>query len=84
MVNKQITMAQQTESEKGSLLNTERVPLVDRAIQQPFSIDFYCEGKGVKIQFKKSEDILKLGELLSKYLTENGIENTLETYSTKI
>lgn len=54
------------------------VPITQPVISEPFSITLYSQGKYVKVQFKKSEDILKLGEVLSKFLTQNGIENTIE------
>lgn len=45
---------------------------------EPWSITFSWKNEAVKIKFKNGEDILKLAEVFSQYLTANGIENTLE------
>ena len=45
---------------------------------EPWGITFSWKDKAAKIKFKNGEDILKLAEVFSQYLTANGIENTLE------
>lgn len=45
---------------------------------EPWGVTFSWKNKAVKVKFKNGEDILKLAEVFSQYLTANGIENTLE------
>ena len=58
---------------------TENVPEINATVQNPFSISFYDTDREVKVTLKRKEDILKVGEMFSKWLTDNGIENVLET-----
>lgn len=72
-------MAQQTES----LFNTDNGHrfIIPEILQEPVSITFYWNDNSVKVQLKNAEDVLKLADILSKMLTENGIENTIEKKS---
>ena len=61
-------MAQQTENEKILILNPET-----------FSITFYWKNKYVKVKLKNGDDIIKLADIFSNMLIENGIESIIET-----
>lgn len=60
-------MAQQTENGKVSIPS-----------QEPFSITFTWMDKYATVKLKNGEDVLKLADIFSNMLIENGIENILE------
>ena len=68
-------MAQQTEI----LTDNGYKFIIPKISQEPVFITFYLNDKSVKIKLKNEEDFLKLADILSKMLTENGIENIIET-----
>lgn len=45
----------------------------------PFSITFKWKDNEYTIQLKNGEDILKIGSMFAKMLSENGIEHTIKT-----
>ena len=52
-------------------------------IEQPFAVKFNWQYKSLTVRLKNGEDILKLANIFSNMLTENGIENTIETSELK-
>ncbi len=52
-------------------------------IEQPFGVTFNWQYKSITVKLKNGEDVLKLANIFSNMLTENGIENTIESSEIK-
>ena len=52
-------------------------------IENPFSVTFSWQYNSITVRLKNGEDIFKLANIFSNMLTENGIENTVETSELK-
>lgn len=48
-------------------------------IENPFAVTFNWQYNSITVRLKNGEDVLKLANIFSNMLTENGIENTIET-----
>jgi hypothetical protein len=44
----------------------------------PFSVTFTWSGKSVTVQLDNGEDVLKLANIFSEFLTNNGITNIIK------
>jgi hypothetical protein len=44
----------------------------------PFSVTFTWSGKSVTVQLHNGEDVLKLANIFSEFLTNNGITNIIK------
>jgi hypothetical protein len=44
----------------------------------PFSVTFTWSGKSVTVQLENGEDVLKLANIFSEFLTNNGITNIIK------
>ena len=44
----------------------------------PFSVTFTWSGKSVTVQLDNGEDVLKLAQIFSEFLTNNGITNIIK------
>lgn len=52
-------------------------------IENPFSVTFNWQYNSITVRLKNGEDVLKLANIFSNMLTENRIENTIETSELK-
>jgi len=60
--------------DKEELTQTTKVN-VNGYIPDPFSISFSWKGERIRVQLENGEDVLKLAQLFSEFLTTNGIPN---------
>jgi hypothetical protein len=44
----------------------------------PFSVTFSWSGKSITVQLENGEDVLKLANIFSEFLTNNGITNIIK------
>jgi hypothetical protein len=44
----------------------------------PFSVTFTWSGKSITVQLENGEDVLKLANIFSEFLTNNGITNIIK------
>jgi len=51
--------------------------LSEQIANEPWSVTFTWREISVKVQLHNGEDLLKIADLFSRFLTTNGIENTL-------
>jgi hypothetical protein len=71
-------MAQQTDS----VFKTSNSGWSDTATLNltptPFSVTFTWSGKSITVQLENGEDVLKLANIFSDFLANNGIPNTIK------
>lgn len=51
-------------------------------LNSPFNITFRWQDEALQITLADGKDILKLGKICSKILSDNGIEHTIESIDT--
>jgi hypothetical protein len=77
-VPKNLNMAQQTDS----VFKTSNSGWADTATLNlnptPFSVTFTWSGKSITVQLDNGEDVLKLANIFSEFLTNNGITNIIK------
>jgi hypothetical protein len=70
-------MAQQTDS----VFKTSNSGWADTATLNlnptPFSVTFTWSGKSITVQLENGQDVLKLANIFSKFLSNNGIPNII-------
>lgn len=59
-------------------ISTSETPVL-RLEPTPFSVTFSWQEQRITVQLEKGEDVLKLSQIFSDFLTNNGIPNTIKT-----
>jgi hypothetical protein len=87
-ISKQIktikTMSYPSQTDNGYKLeiSTYNQPTI-RLIDYPFKVTFTWEEKQIAVQLDNGEDVLKLANLFSNFLTSNNIPNTVSEIDKK-
>ena len=67
-------MAQQETTFQTSNSWTTKIPTLNLS-PTPFSVTFNWQGQYITVQLESGEDVLKLAQLFSDFLSSNGIPN---------